>query len=556
MFDFLIKNANIIDGTGKKSFIGDLAVIDNLIVNIGKNLGYSKNIFDAEGLSLCPGIIDSHTHYDAQLTWDNKATPSLSLGVTTILIGNCGFTIAPCKSEHRSITIKNLTKVEGMSLSSLEEGIKWDYESYGEYLNMIEKKGIALNVASYIGHSSIRLFVMGEEAMQREAENNEIEEMERIVIDCMRNGAIGLATSTFEGHNGDMGVPMPSRFASKNEHKRLVNAMSKFGRGIYMLTKGSETSIADIEMIIKDSNRPALVAAILHNPLLPCKAKKDLDDIKSSSERGNEIWGQVSCRPLTMEFTMREPYMFEGLKTWKKILSKKSFSEKIKVMGDKEFRNDLSKEIKDLSKFKLFNGDWQKVFLLKTSLELLKKYEGKSIVFIAKKEKKDALDWLLDSTINGGVNDLFIAELLNSDHENVEKLLNHSHSMISLSDAGAHLSYFCDAGFGLHLLDYWVREKKIMTIEKAIYELTGKQADICRIPNRGRLVPGNYADMVLFDPSKIRVKKSFRINDLPSNAERLIAESDGIYKTWVNGVEVMNKDNNSLPGMMIRSYYS
>ena len=257
MYDLKIINATIIDGTGAPRFFGELAVNGNIIVERGQKLGASKSIYDAEGHILCPGIIDTHTHYDAQLTWDNSASPSLDLGVTTALIGNCGFTIAPCKPEDRDLNMLNLTKVEGMPYNTLKEGIDWSYESYKEYLNLLERKKLALNISSYIGHSAVRIWSMGEAAMEREATESEIIEMENIIKDAMSEGAVGFATSTFEGHNGDGGRPMPSRLSSHNEISRLIQAMAHQGRGIFMLTKSNDASIKDIEKVMKQHERAA-----------------------------------------------------------------------------------------------------------------------------------------------------------------------------------------------------------------------------------------------------------------------------------------------------------
>jgi N-acyl-D-amino-acid deacylase len=263
MFDLLIKNAKIVDGTGLPSFTGDIAVEDGIIVDRGNNLGEAKSIIDAQGLTLVPGFIDSHTHYDAQLTWDPWANPSPKLGVTTIVIGNCGFTIAPCKPEHRDLTMRNLTNVEGMSLDVLRQGIIWDFETFPEYLNFIENRGVGPNVAAYVGHSSVRVYVMGEDALTRKATDSEISEMETIVKESMISGGLGFATSTFEGHNGENGVPMPSRLADDKEMHGIIMAMSSFGRGVFMLTRGSNTSIDNIQNWMKGSNRPAVVAALL-----------------------------------------------------------------------------------------------------------------------------------------------------------------------------------------------------------------------------------------------------------------------------------------------------
>ena len=553
MYDLIIKNANIIDGTGNRKSFGDLAISSGIIVDKGKGLGKAKKIINADGLCLSPGIIDTHTHYDAQLTWDNLASPSLDLGVTTILIGNCGFTIAPCKEKHRDLNMRNLTKVEGMPYKTLKKGIDWNYKTYSEYLNLIEKKKPYLNVCSYIGHSALRIWCMGEDAMKREANEKEIEDMENIVKDAMLNGAIGFSTSTFEGHNGTDGTPMPSRFASEKEIKKLINAMAIQSRGIFMITKSNTTSAKQISRLIGKSKRPAMIAAIFHNPAKPNWAINSLKEIEEERKKGYELWGQVSCRPLTMEFTMNEPYMLEGLSSWKEYMIEKNSLEKRKILKNKNFRKKVLNEILDKSKNKLFIGDWRKITLLNSNNDDIKPLEGKNLQDISNLKKKTPLDWLLDNALNNGMNDLFKAELLNSDHKKVAELLNNKNSTVSLSDAGAHLSLLCDAGYGLDLLGKWVREHKIMSLEEAVYKLTAKQADICRIPKRGRLVPGYFADCILFDPTTIGCSQTKRINDLPDGSSRLILEPKGLHKVFVNGKEYI-KNKTKPSGKIIKSF--
>ena len=550
MYDLKVKNAEIIDGTGLKAFHGDIGIIGDTIVERGSNLGLAKETYDAKGLTLSPGIIDIHTHYDAQLTWDSFASPSLNLGVTTALIGNCGFTIAPCKPEHRELNIRNLTKVEGMPYKTLKKGIDWSYQTYPEYIKLLENKKLALNICSYIGHSALRVWAMGEEAMKREANEKEISEMEEIVSNAMLNGAIGFSTSTFEGHNGANGIPMPSRFASDNEISRLINAMAIYGRGIFMITKSNNASIYDLTKLLEKVNRPAMVAPLLYNPAKKDWAINTLEEIKKAKENGYEIWGQVSCRPLTMEFTMQEPYMLEGLISWKEYMVQESYENRINVLKDKIFRKKVLKEINDTTKNKLFIGNWKKIKLVNTKNLELKCFEGYNLYNIALKYNKNPLDWLLDNTISGGIEDLFSAELLNADKNEVKKLLTHQNSTIALSDAGAHLSLLCDAGYGLELLGKWTRDLKVFSLEEAVNKLTAKQADICRIPKRGRLVPGHYADMILFDPKLIGSSKTYRTNDLPDGSERLLVDPIGLKEVWVNG---KNK-NDFKAGRLLKSF--
>ena len=561
MFDLIIKNANIIDGTGLPSFTGDIAVEDGIIVHRGDDLGQAKSVIDAKGLSLVPGFIDSHTHYDAQLTWDPWANPSPKLGVTTIVIGNCGFTIAPCKAEHRELTIKNLTNVEGMSLDALRKGIVWNFETFPEYLDFIESRGVGPNVAAYVGHSSVRVYVMGKDALTRKATDDEILEMEKIVKESMISGGLGFATSTFEGHNGENGVPMPSRLADDKEMHNLIMAMSSFGRGVFMLTRGSNTSIDNIEKWMKGSNRPAIVAALLHNPLSDSSTFKILADISEATDRGTEMWGQVSCRPLSMEFTMESPYLFEGIHAWRPAMECATLELYKNIIEDSNFRSHLLNEIEDDAQVRLFNGDWDKIIVREVQNKKYLPLEGRSIKDIASEANVNPLEWLLDHSLNEkGMDTLFIAMLLNNDEEAVGKLLKHPRSNITLSDAGAHLTFFNDAGYGLYMLQKWVRENEIMSIEEAIYNLTGKQADIYRIDQRGRLVPGQYADMMLINPDKVGVSQSYRVNDLPGGSSRLNIDGHGIYGVWINGQRVLednsivNREN--LPGKVIRGFHA
>jgi len=561
MFDLLIKNAKIIDGTGLPSFTGDIAIEDGIIVDRGNNLGKAKSIIDAQGLTLVPGFIDSHTHYDAQLTWDPWANPSPKLGVTTVVIGNCGFTIAPCKPEHRDLTMRNLTNVEGMSLDVLRQGIVWNFETFPEYLDFIENRGVGPNVAAYVGHSSVRVYVMGEDALTRKATDSEILEMQAIVKESMMSGGLGFATSTFEGHNGENGVPMPSRLADDKEMHSIIMAMSSFGRGIFMLTRGSSTSIDKIQNWMKDSNRPAVVAALLHNPLSDNSTFKILDDISKATDKGIEMWGQVSCRPLSMEFTMKSPYLFEGIYSWRPAMECVSLELYEKVLADNNFRETLLNEIENDAQVRLFNGDWDKIIVREVNNKKYENLEGRSIKDIALDANVNPLDWLLDHSLSAnGMDTLFIAMLLNSDEKAVGKLLKHPRSNITLSDAGAHLTFFNDAGYGLYMLQRWVRENKLMSIEEAIYNLTGKQADIYRIDQRGRLVPGQYADMMLFDPDEVAVSQSYRVSDLPGGGSRLNIDGEGIKGVWINGKRVLEDGDliskNNLPGKVIRGFHA
>ena len=240
MNDLLIRDVLIVDGTAATPVRGDVAVCDGRVQAVGKCDSKAVDIVDGEGLALAPGIIDSHTHYDAQITWDPWTTPSVSLGVTTVIMGNCGFTIAPCREADRELTLANLTQVEGMSLEALSEGTRWGFTTFGEYLDFLEGNGVGPNVACYCGHSALRMNVMGQAAAERAATDEEVDAMQTLLAEALSQGAAGFATSTFEGHNGRGGRPMPSRLAEEGEIFALVRTLGEHGHGNFMLTKGSK----------------------------------------------------------------------------------------------------------------------------------------------------------------------------------------------------------------------------------------------------------------------------------------------------------------------------
>ncbi len=540
--DLLIRRATIYDGSGQDPRVGDVAVKDGLIVAAGEalNLDAAETI-DATGLALMPGIIDSHTHFDAQITWDPYVRPSPAMGVTTAVIGNCGFTIAPCKPADRDITMRNLTQVEGMSLDVLRNGIDWGFETFPQYLDQLRAKGSAVNLAAFVGHSSVRTWVMGDQANKREATDAEIDQMAAIVRDAMAAGAIGFATSTSPAHNGEGGLPMPSRLASDHEMMTLTKAMGEKGQGIYMVTKGGQMSIAFLEQLAAQSGRPVMVAALLHNPTNPDAVFRDLQGITEANQRGVPLVGQVSCCPLTMDFTFHSPYSVEGLVSWKPALGLSDAALKAKL-ADPTFRQSVRDELSGPTAFRLFNNEWDKVHVVETRLPQHAHYEQRSIAEIAREQQKDPLDVALDLALAEDLQTVFTAVLLNSDTEAVGELLNHPHSLVTLSDAGAHLTFFNDAGFGLHLMGYWARDLGVMSLTQAVHQLTARPAKILGLQRRGQITEGYAADLLLFDPLTVGRGPKRRVFDLPGGAPRLDTGALGVEGVWVNGQRVVSSE--------------
>jgi len=557
MHDFIIRNALVVDGSGAKPFHADLAVKDGLISAIGKDADPARETIDAGGLALMPGIIDNHTHYDAQITWDASASPSPALGVTTAIIGNCGFTIAPCREADRDLILKNLTQVEGMSLEVLKAGTKWGFESVPEYFAMLERQGVALNIAGFVGHSSVRTYVMGEDAPKRAATAAEVAKMRDIVLAGVKAGAVGFATSTSPNHNGHGGIPMPSRLADEAEMKALVGCLKEAGHGVFMLTKGGQTKMGFLEELAALSGRPVVVAALLHNNTNPRSVFDDLDAISAANARGNRMLGAISCCPLTSDFPMSAPYPMEGILAWKPALGLSGEAFKAKL-ADPAFRKAVRDEIAKPAVFRIFNGEWDKVYVAHAARPENRKWEQHSVEEIARAAGADPLDAMLDLAISEDLETEFSALLLNSDERAVGEMLRHPHSLVSLSDAGAHLTLFNDAGFGLHLLGRWVRELGVLSLEGAVKKLTGDPASVFGVRGRGALKPGHAADLMLFDPATVNRGAKARVKDLPGGGARLITPAVGVHGVWINGTRVADEKGlrklDRLPGKVLREF--
>jgi N-acyl-D-amino-acid deacylase len=554
-YDLIIDNATIYDGSEGAAFTGSLTVKDGRIAAIEPTLAnaHSQHRIDAKGLCLMPGIIDSHTHYDAQITWDPYLAQSVQMGVTTALIGNCGFTIAPCLPKNRDLVMKNLTQVEGMSLDSLQAGIDWAFETFPEYMDLIERKGCAMNLAAFVGHSTLRTHVMGTEASDRAATPAEIQAMRVMLDEALACGAIGFATTSSTSHSAYDGRPMPSRLANQDEFDSLLDGLREAKRGSLMLTKGPATPTPTLMQWAKRCERPFLVAALLHSSMMPDGVFNDLDFIRQANAEGLMVKGAVATTPLSFDFTFDTPYPLEPLKGWKPYFGAKG--ERLKqALHSKPLRDEIRAELSTQAR-RLFSGDWTLVHLLQTELAAYQGFEHQSIAAIAKALGKDPLDTMFDIALEDDLKTLFSVVSLNNDEAAVARLLTHDHSLVSLSDAGAHLSFLDESGFGLVLLGYWARDKKIMSVEKAVHRLTKAQADFFSIRDRGELKVGNHADLLLFDLKIVGRSNKRRLNDLPAKATRVATEAVGVEGVWVNGIQVADRKgalNQAKPGKLLR----
>jgi N-acyl-D-aspartate/D-glutamate deacylase len=559
MHDLVVDNALLVDGLGTPARRGGVAVQDGRIAAVGADLGAARQRVDAGGVVLAPGIVDIHTHYDAQLTWDPFATPSTALGVTTVVIGNCGFTIAPCRPPDRDLTLRALTHVEGMSLAALRAGVRWDFESYPEYLDAMERRGVVPNVASFVGHSSVRTYVLGADATKRPATDEEIAEMRRIVLEAVRVGAIGFATSTLEQHNGEAGVPMPSRLADERELMALTGALGEAGRGVFMLTKGMTSTIPWLEKVAAANGRPVMIAAMFVDPGDPTRVFREVGEIEAARARGRELWAQVGCLPLGMEFTLRHPYPLEAFLGWRPAIEAADEAAYRRVLADRSFRMKLKEESASTGVPNRFSDKtWPHLTVVDVTQPEHRHLQGQTIGALAQASGRHPFDVFLDFGLDGELDAMFDCRLFNTDEDEVRKLLRHPHAAVALSDAGAHLSFLCDAGFGLHLLGHWVRDRGDLTLEEAVKRVTSDVATAYRIPGRGRLAAGACADLILFDPRTVGRGAKRRVNDLPTGASRLDTPAVGLHGVWVNGVRTVGERgviaDCGRPGRVLREF--
>lgn len=553
MFDLVIRNAEIADGLGNPLRSADVAVKDGRIAAIGPDLGPAGKTVDADGLVLAPGVIDVHTHYDAQLTWDSTASPSPALGVTTVVIGNCGFGIAPATPATRDTLLKNLSEVEAMSLDALREGVDWQFDDFASYLDFLARRGVYPNVASFCSHSALRTVVMGDAGSEREATADELAKMSSMFDAALKAGAIGLGSSTFENHNGHGGIPVPSRLASDDEFRALARVMARHGHGVTMATCGERSPISFMEELAAISGRPVIYCPLLDYPTKPEHAPAISAACADARSRGHMVYAQASCQPLNMNFGLLNAYMMQTIAPWP---THGDAAHHRALFSDPAFRTAFKRSLATpVEGGRIFNGTWHlmEVTLSPTQSAL----EGRTIEEIARERGVDPVDALLDIGLADDLQTTFIVRLLNVDEKRVGDLIADDGNMISLSDAGAHLTLFCDAGYAMHLLGRWVRELGRFSLPHAIRKLTGDPAHIYGIVDRGRIEVGAWADLMLFDPATIHVGKTRRVADLPAGASRLIRSAPGLHGVWVNGTQVFDgKDYVKVepPGQVLRRF--
>lgn len=540
MHDLIIRNAQVYDGTGLPPVLTDVAVSNGRITHIGQVTNPAQEIIDAQGLALMPGIVDLHTHYDAQVTWDRTMSPSPALGVTTAVIGNCGFGIAPCPAPLRETMLKNLSVVEGMDLNALLTGVNWEFESFGQYMDQLRRIGPYVNTAVFAGHSVIRTAVMGADgSVNADPTPEQLQAMQTMVRDAMDHGAIGFASSFSPNHSGYGGIPMPSTIASESELRALTSVLGEQKKGVFMMATGTRGSPDIMESIVKDTGRPAYISTVLtmYNEGNPSLAATYYERCAQALARGHEMYILTSCQPLSFDFSLTDPYMMLSHSAFD-VVKSSTVDALPGIYRSAEFREAFRHNLKQPKEGILFLGNWRHIEVGQTVRPENQTLEGLSIQALADQQGLDPVDVFLDLALSEDLGTHFVGKFFNNNDEGVAPSLKHPASVITLSDAGAHLSYMCDAGFGLYFLSHWVRDTGHFTLSEGIRRITSEPADRFRIPERGRLAVGLPADLLLFDPLTVGISKPLPLQDLPGGGTRMVRTATGVHGVWVNGVKV------------------
>lgn len=559
-YDVVIKGGRIYDGSGLPSYFGDVAINGDRIVEVGRINGSARRIVNAEGLAVAPGFIDFHTHMDAQLLWDPLATSSCFHGVTTLIPGNCGLSLAPCRPEDRDNVIGSFVRVEAMPSQVLRQAVKWEWTSFPEYLDRLQQK-LGVNVAALMGHCAVRQFVMGEESSERAATPCEIAQMKSLVREGMKAGAIGFSTNQNRRHMREDGRPIPSRLATDEEIVELASVLGELNCGSMQISRGTlgtarpvEEDVDFFRRLASTSGRPVVWQSIAHRWNAPELWRKLLDLAQDSLASGAPSYPLTNARLFNGRFTLKNAQTFDDLPSWKQVMFA-PVEQRAELFSDAERRLKLRFEAVEDQRPTTFSRRWDQIFLIKAAQPKHQQLEGKSVEEIAQSLNKDVIDTFLDIAVEENLETMF-QNSGSRDEEATAEILKSPITLVGQSDAGAHLVYHAGYGYATRFLGYWVREKAVMPLEEAIRKLTFMVASVFGLYDRGLIRPGMAADLVLFDPKTVRECEPEMVNDLPGNEKRLIQRAIGVKMTMVNG-EVLVQDGEhtgAFPGRVLRNH--
>jgi N-acyl-D-aspartate/D-glutamate deacylase len=561
-YDLLIKNGWVVDGSGRPRYRADVGVSGGRIAAIGRIRESAREVLDAEGQVVSPGFVDGHTHMDAQVFWDPLGTCSCWHGITTVVMGNCGFTLAPCAKEDRHLVIRNLQRAEDISLEAMEAGIEWKWKTFAEFLDTVDGLPKGINYSGYLGHSALRTYVMGERAFEQAASEDDLRAMEAELRSGLRAGAIGFTTSRSPSHETPDRRPVASRLATWDEVRRLVGVMGDLNAGIFELAG---------EGVDRDANNPGLVdyhrrlrelAVETGRPItFGLFGRRDAPDawrayvklLEDTAAQGGRMTAQVHSRALSAVLSFKTQLPFDRLPVWRELRAL-PLEEQKRRLRDPELRKKLVLAARERMDRKAIGTEARPAVY--EWIHVMETVHGthRSVAEIAQQRGVDPVEAMIDLGLETDMEVFFLQPIANENQDVALELIKNPRTVVTFSDSGAHVSQLMDASLQTHLLAHWVRAKQALTLEEAVRMLTFDTATMWGFSDRGLVREGMAADLVVFDPDTIAAEMPEVVSDLPAGARRLIQRCRGIAATVVNG-EILLRDGKhtgALPGKLLR----
>ena len=565
-FDLLIKNGVLIDGSGLPRHRADVAVQHGRIVSIGRIRGGAREVIDADGRVVSPGFIDGHTHMDAQVFWDPLGTCSAYHGVTSVVMGNCGFTLAPCAEKDKHLVVRNLERAEDISGAAMAAGITWQWTTFPEFLDTVDLLPKGINYAGYLGHCALRTYVMGERAFEQAASEDDLRAMEAELRSGLRAGAIGFTTSRSPSHETPDRRPVASRMAKWDEVRRLVGVMGEMNAGIFELAgEAAGRDLADpgfrdyhvrLRDLAVETGRP-VTWGIFSRLDAPDLWRRYLDLLDETAAAGGRMFAQVHSRGLNVLLSFKTQLPFDNLPAWKPLRAL-PLAEQRERLRDPATRRRLIEGAHEQPDRKALGTEarpfpYEWIFVYDS-------VEGphRTVAEIARERGVDPAEAMIDLALEKDLERFFVHPVANEEQDNVLEMMRHPRAVVTFSDSGAHVSQIIDSSLQTHLLSHWVRERQAFTLEQAVRMLTLVPASHWGFGDRGLVREGFVADLLVFDPDTIAPEMPEVANDLPAGARRLVQRARGVAATVVGGEVVLRdgKHTGALPGRLLRGPYA
>ena len=564
--DLLIRNGTIVDGSGAARYRADVGIAGGRIVEIGRARSVAERTIDADGLVVAPGFIDGHTHMDAQVAWDRLGSCSCWHGVTSVIMGNCGFALAPCAPGAREWFARCLTAVEDIPTEAMLAGIDWTWETFPEYLATVDRLPKAINYGAYLGHSALRMYVMGARALTETATEDDLARMTAAVKDAMRAGAMGFSSSRASTHVTPDDTPVASRIADWSELDRLVGALAELNAGVFQVgpdTSGGEAQrrfLGRLRELAVRTGRPTMFGTISSRQgREPNPWTYQLEYLDESAAAGARMWGQTTTRSINAIFSLKSYLPFDVLPAWREV-RRLPLAEQKRRLADPALRGRLVAEEATMKpRGDVFQGggaattdprkpDYTNLYAMKGV-----DWDDPTVAQLSTRRGQHPVETIIDLVLENE-DQMFVQPLVNEDPDHVLGMLRHPRTLATFSDSGAHVCQEMGSSLQTHMLSYWVRARQAFTLEEAVRKLTFDNAAAWEIHDRGLVRTGYRADLVLFDADRVRPAMPRVETDLPGGARRLVQKAEGIAAVVVNGQITLEhgKATGNLPGQLLR----